>query len=175
MLFIIMLHLLRTVADPKNYLQIVENEAQNVVSLDMKGCICHFDKSQIHPFISKRTDFNKSLEEHSPVPLTVTIKTLPSHLWILDPLLSCVACLHLKVPWWTFGTNILFLVSATLALLWIYLSRSDGNLIYISFKSYIIIGQMLHSLKNNTCTSIWSFKDVLCSEKRGVYVLIDSY
>ena len=25
----------------------------NVVPLDMKGCICHFTKWQIHPFISK--------------------------------------------------------------------------------------------------------------------------
>ena len=28
-----------------------------IVPLDMKGCICHFVKLQIHPFISKGTKY----------------------------------------------------------------------------------------------------------------------
>ena len=30
-----------------------EEKAELIVPLDMKGCICHFVKCQIHPFISK--------------------------------------------------------------------------------------------------------------------------
>ena len=30
---------------------------QYIVTLDMKGCICHFTKWQIHPFISKGTNY----------------------------------------------------------------------------------------------------------------------
>ena len=30
----------------------------NIVPLDMKGCICHFVRWQIHPFISNGTNYN---------------------------------------------------------------------------------------------------------------------
>ena len=33
-----------------------------IVSLDMKGCICHFTKWQIHPFISKGTIYQQAVE-----------------------------------------------------------------------------------------------------------------
>ena len=39
---------------PVNALQI---NSKNIVPLDMKGCICHFVKWQIHPFISKEIKY----------------------------------------------------------------------------------------------------------------------
>ena len=37
-----------------------------IVLLDMKGSICHFEKWQIHPFISKRAKCSCSLHQISP-------------------------------------------------------------------------------------------------------------
>ena len=45
--------------------QIVLVDAQYVVPFDMKGCICHLTKWQIHPFISKRKKSNHSICEMS--------------------------------------------------------------------------------------------------------------
>ena len=36
---------------------------QHIAPFDMKGCICHFVKWQIHPFISKETNYG----EHLPI------------------------------------------------------------------------------------------------------------
>ena len=43
-----------------NYIWTVS--CQLLVPLDMKGCICHFVKWQMHPFISKKTSYSDDEE-----------------------------------------------------------------------------------------------------------------
>ena len=42
-------------ADLTTFGDIVLEVRRQTVPLDMKGCICHFTKWQIHPFVSKGT------------------------------------------------------------------------------------------------------------------------
>ena len=46
------------------------NSCDQVVPLDMKGCICLFEKWQIHPFISKETKSWQAKVTNEPYLLT---------------------------------------------------------------------------------------------------------
>ena len=81
-----------------NHLLITLEFRRSLVTLDMKGCICHFTKWQIHPFISKVTlCLTLFTAKHDYKRNCVVIKTIQSIIYTLN-----IYCRRLRnIIFWT--------------------------------------------------------------------------